>query len=224
MTFNTANIVSGLVVFVILVAIMFLCSRHISMKPGKGQNFLEWLIDFTNGILKGSLPNNEVNAFGLYAFVLFAFLFVSNTLGLFIQVSMHGVTLVRSPTSDPIVTLTFSLTTMMIAQFAGVRKLGYKRHFENYLHPFKIWIVMNVFEQFTDFLTLGLRIFGVVFSGEMLLKVIYTDLAAKGGAWLIAAVPLEVIWQGFSVFLGAIQAFVFVTLSTVYIAKGLGEE
>ncbi|MGL5104680.1 MAG: F0F1 ATP synthase subunit A, partial [Limosilactobacillus fermentum] len=28
-----------------------------------------------------------------------------------------------------------------------------------------------------------------------------------------------IIWQGFSVFIGAIQAYVFVTLTTVYISR-----
>ncbi|GEO68682.1 F0F1 ATP synthase subunit A [Levilactobacillus acidifarinae] len=224
LTFSTANVVSGLVVFLLVVAIVFFTSRHLAMKPTKGQNFLEWLIEFTNGILKGSIPSNEVSGFGLYGFTLFLFLFLSNQLGLFIQLTFHNATIVRSPTSDPIVTLTFSLMTLMLAQFAGVQKLGYKKHFTNYLKPFVFWLPISIFEEFTNFLTLGLRIFGVIFSGEMLLKLIWGLATSHGIATMIVAVPIEMVWQGFSAFLGAIQAFVFVTLSSVYISQKLEVE
>ncbi|MBS1005650.1 F0F1 ATP synthase subunit A [Levilactobacillus brevis] len=225
LTFSTANVVSGLVVFLLVVAVIFFTSRNLAMKPTKGQNFLEWLIDFTNGILKGSIPAKEVGGFGLYGFTLFLFLFLSNQLGLFIQLATSGgATIVRSPTSDPIVTLTFSLMTLMLAQFAGVRKLGYKTHFANYMKPFVFWLPISIFEEFTNFLTLGLRIFGVIFSGEMLLKLIWELAISHGIATMVVAVPIEMIWQGFSAFLGAIQAFVFVTLSSVYISQKLEVE
>ncbi|QMU07952.1 F0F1 ATP synthase subunit A [Levilactobacillus suantsaii] len=225
LTFSTANVVSGLVVFLLVLAVVFFTSRHLAMKPTKGQNFLEWLIEFTNGILKGSIPSNEVSGFGLYGFTLFLFLFLSNQLGLFIQLAMpNGATVVRSPTSDPIVTLTFSLMTLMIAQFSGVQKLGYKKHFANYLKPFVVWLPISIFEEFTNFLTLGLRIFGVIFSGEMLLKLIWGLATSHGLVTMIVAIPIEMVWQGFSAFLGAIQAFVFVTLSSVYISQKLEVE
>lgn len=224
LTFNAANIISGLVAFVLVFLFVFALSRHITMKPGRGQNVLEWLIDFTNGILKGSIPGNEVGAFGLYGFTLFMFLFVSNELGLLVQVAVGGKDFVRSPTSDPMVTMTFSLATLMLAHFAGVSKLGWKQHFQGYLKPFVFWLPISIFEEFTNFLTLGLRIFGVIYSGEMLLKIIGGLAFSHGIATMIVAIPLEMFWQGFSAFLGAIQAFVFVTLSSVYISRKLEVE
>ncbi|MDN6043107.1 MAG: F0F1 ATP synthase subunit A, partial [Lactobacillus sp.] len=35
---------------------------------------------------------------------------------------------------------------------------------------------------------------------------------------------LAIVWQGFSVFIGSIQAYVFVTLSMVYIGKKVAKE
>jgi F-type H+-transporting ATPase subunit a len=37
----------------------------------------------------------------------------------------------------------------------------------------------------------------------------------------IAAIPLLMVWQGFSIFIGAIQAFVFVILMMVYISQSI---
>ncbi|GAA3610667.1 F0F1 ATP synthase subunit A [Secundilactobacillus similis] len=224
LTFNAANIISGLIAFVLVFLLVFALSRHITMKPGRGQNILEWLIEFTNGILKGSIPGNEAGAFGLYGFTLFLFLFVSNELGLLVQVAVGGKDYVRSPTSDPMVTMAFSLATLMIAQYAGVSKLGWKKHFSGYLKPFVFWLPISIFEEFTNFLTLGLRIFGVIFSGEMLLKIIGEMAFSHGIVTLIVAAPIAMVWQAFSAFLGAIQAFVFVTLSSVYISKKLDVE
>jgi F0F1-type ATP synthase, subunit a len=62
------------------------------MKPGKGQNLLEYLIDFTNGIVKGIMPGDEGKPFYFYIFVLFTFILFSNTLGLFLEVKVNGVT------------------------------------------------------------------------------------------------------------------------------------
>ncbi|KRM57992.1 hypothetical protein C5L31_000623 [Secundilactobacillus malefermentans] len=224
LTFNADNVISGLIAFIIVFLLVFALSRKLTMKPGKGQNVLEWIIDFTNGILKGQIPGNEASAFGLYGFTLFLFLFVSNELGLFIQIAVGGKDYVKSPTSDPMITLTFSLATIMLAQFAGVAKLGYKQHFRNYLKPFVFWLPISIFEEFTNFLTLGLRIFGVIYSGEMLLKIIGQMAFSHGIATLIVSVPIEMIWQGFSLFLGAIQAYVFLTLSSVYISRKLEAE
>ncbi|WP_412989962.1 F0F1 ATP synthase subunit A [Pediococcus siamensis] len=225
LTFNTTNIISGLLAAIIVLVVVYLFSRNLKMKPTGKQNALEWLIDFTNKIVRGSITNGDAPNFGLYAFTLFLFIFVSNQLGMFLQISWNGVTYVRSPTSDPIVTLMLSLMTLMLAHFSGVKKFGFKGYFKNsYLTPFKFWLPISVFTELIDFLTLGLRIYGVIFSGEMLLKII-GEMAFSGGIGMtIAAAPIAFIWQAFSVFLGSIQAYVFVTLTSVYISQQIQSE
>ena len=84
---------------------------------------------------------------------------------------------------------------------------------------------INLIEEFTNFLTLSLRLYGNIYAGEVLLTLIGNDLAHAGGPFtLILAAPLAMIWQGFSVFIGSIQAYVFVTLSMVYIGKKVTQE
>ncbi|MRT18383.1 F0F1 ATP synthase subunit A, partial [Vitellibacter sp. q18] len=110
----------------------------------------------------------EASNFGLYAFTLFLFIFIANQLGLFIHVQVGQYTYLKSPTADPIVTLTLSFMTVALAHAAGVRKKGMGGYLKEYTQPFAVFSVINVFEQFTDFLTLGLRLFGNIFAGEML--------------------------------------------------------
>ena len=136
LTFSTANVISGLVAAIIVFAVVFAFSRNLKLKPTGKQNTLEWVIDFTNGILRSSVDETETRNFGLYAFTLFLFIFVANQLGLFLQIAWNDVTYLRSPTADPIVTLTLSLITMMIAHYSGVAKFGFKSYFERtYLSP-----------------------------------------------------------------------------------------
>ena len=79
-------------------------------------------------------------------------------------------------------------------------------------------------EQFTNFITLALRLYGNIYAGEVLLKLIFQLAQSHGLLTFIPAIPLELIWQGFSVFIGSIQAYVFVTLTMVYISQKVEKE
>ena len=190
------------------------------MKPTGGQNILEWIIDFTNGIVRGQLPGRDGGPLGLFAFTAILFVFFANQLGLFLQVSVNGVDYVRSPTANPVVTLTMAMVTLALAHYLGVVKFGFGGYISNsYLKPFAALLPINLVEEFTNLLTLALRLYGNIFAGETLLKLIGGMAFSHGLPTIIVALPLEIVWQGFSVFIGAIQAYVFVTLSTVYISR-----
>ena len=48
---------------------------------------------------------------------------------------------------------------------------GTKAYVGNYFKPFKLAII-NVFEEFSSTLTLGLRLYGNIFAGELLLSLL----------------------------------------------------
>ena len=52
---------------------------------GKRQNLIEYLLDFTNNIVDGQLPQKQARQFGLYAFTLFFFIIVANEMGMLLQ-------------------------------------------------------------------------------------------------------------------------------------------
>lgn len=54
---------------------------------------------------------------------------------------------------------------------------------------------ISIFEQFTNFITLALRLYGNIYAGEVLLKLIYNMANSKGVLTYIPAIPLEIIWQ-----------------------------
>jgi len=184
------------------------------------------MIDFTNGIVKSSMPDEQGKKYGLLIFTLFLFIFVSNQIGLAIQLPINGVNYIKSPTASPATTLTLAFLVLLLSHLMGVAKFGFKGYVKNsYFSPMPALFPINVLEQFTNFLTLALRLYGNIYSGEVLLTVIYEQLAKSHTPWTyLPAIPLEMIWQGFSIFIGSIQAYVFVTLTMVYISQKVEKE
>ncbi|MEJ7343708.1 F0F1 ATP synthase subunit A, partial [Staphylococcus epidermidis] len=78
--------------------------------------------------------------------------------------------------------------------------------FKGYVQPFWPLAIINVFEEFTSTLTLGLRLYGNIFAGELLLSLL-AGLVTNQPAWgWIIGIPGLIVWQGFSIFVGSIQA------------------
>ncbi|WP_413627438.1 F0F1 ATP synthase subunit A [Fructilactobacillus vespulae] len=218
LTFNVGNMISGVIVALIVLGLVFVCSRNLQLKPKGKQNLLEYMIDFTNGIVKSTLPSGSTKNYGLWAFTLFYFILISNLLGLFAHIEVGGIVYVKSPTADPIVAMSFALMSLLIAQFSSVKNLGYKKHFSTYMQPISYLLPINLMEELTNFLTLGIRVYGNIFAGELLAGLIAKMAFSGGVGMILVSAPLEMLWQGFSIFIGCIQAYVFVTLSCVYIS------
>ncbi|MHC5523192.1 F0F1 ATP synthase subunit A [Ligilactobacillus saerimneri] len=223
--FNVGNVLSGLIAAIIVFAVVYWFSRDVQLKPTGKQNALEYLIDFTNGIVKNALPDSEGRQFRLLAFTLFMFIFVSNQLGLMIEFIVGDVTYIKSPTSSVMTTLSLAFMVLVLSHAMGVKRFGFFGYLKNsYINPNPIMLPINILEQFTNFLTVALRLYGNIFSGEVLLTTIGAFAKSKGIMTVIPAIPLEMIWQGFSVFIGAIQAYVFVTLIMVYVSQKVEKE
>jgi F-type H+-transporting ATPase subunit a len=70
---------------------------------------------------------------------------------------------------------------------------------------------LNIIENLAKPVALAIRLFANIFAGEVLITVIL-----KLG---ILSIPFLAVWQGFSIFVGALQAFIFTILTMVYIAQ-----
>ncbi|WP_260116642.1 F0F1 ATP synthase subunit A [Nicoliella spurrieriana] len=226
LTFNIGNMVAATFAALVVLLVVVWLSRNLQVRPtSKKQAVLESIIDFSNTTTRGSMSDNDAASFKLYGFVLFVLIFVSNQLGLMLQVDVNGITYIKSPTADPMFTMTLALFTIALSHYAGVKKLGFGGYFKNtYLEPFVFWLPLALFEEFSNFLTLGLRLFGVIYAGEILLKLVGGLAFSDGIVTMIGLAPVELIWQAFSIFLGAIQAYVFVTLTSVYINGKISAE
>ncbi|MBE9564147.1 MAG: F0F1 ATP synthase subunit A, partial [Proteobacteria bacterium] len=83
-----------------------------------------------------------------------------------------------------------------------------------YLIP--VNIVMTAIEEVAKPISLGLRLFGNMFAGEL----IFMLIALLGGASLLGLVPqiaLGTIWAIFHILVISLQAFIFMLLTIVYL-------
>ena len=226
LNFDLTGIIGSTLMALAVFLICVWLARKVEMKPNKRQNVFEYLLDFTDGIVKDNVSDVDAQKhLSLYAFVLFLFIWFMNQLGMFLEVKVDDWVFIKSPTADPVATMSFAMMTLLLSFTFGVQRFGVGGYLKNYAQPVGFLLPVNVIEEFTNFLTLSLRLYGNIYAGEVLLTLIGNDLAHAGGPFtLILAAPLAMVWQGFSVFIGSIQAYVFVTLSMVYIGKKLTTE
>ena len=60
---------------------------------------------------------------------------------------------------------------------------------------------LKIIEEFANTLTLGLRLYGNIFAGELLLGLL-AGLGSSGVGGALGAIIPMLAWQGFSVFIG----------------------
>ena len=210
--FNLASImmliITAIIVFIIAI--------------GK-QNFIEWIFDFVRGIIESNMAWKKGGQFHFLAVTLILFIFVANMLGLPFAIVTHDHYLWwKSPTADATVTLTLSTMMILLTHYYGVKMRGTKAYVGNYFKPFWPLAIINVFEEFSSTLTLGLRLYGNIFAGELLLSLLAGLFFQNGWGWIIS-IPGLIIWQGFSIFVGTIQAYIFIMLSMVYMSHKVAD-
>ncbi|MBB6732997.1 F0F1 ATP synthase subunit A [Cohnella zeiphila] len=221
-------VVTSLVAFILA----RLSVRNLSVEnPGKLQNFMEWVVEFVSNVIGMATDFKRGRVYLTLGLTLILYIFIGNMLGLpfnFITEAHHGhATFLgmelfmdgkdeaefawwKSPTADASMTMALALTVIVISHIQGVRH-NRKHYLKHYFEPWPFFLPINIIETLSKPLTLGLRLFGNIYAGEVMIGVIL------GMGWV--GIPALLLWQGFSVFVGAIQAFVFTMLTMVYIGQ-----
>ncbi len=116
---------------------------------------------------------------------------------------------------------------IVLTHFFGMKRFGFKGYlvFNSYLRPVGFLLQVKLMEEFTNLLGhLGLRLYGNIFAGEVLLGLIAGTVASVG-LWVIPlAIPLEMIWVAFSIFIGCLQALLCDTFNGLYVTQIETEE
>jgi F-type H+-transporting ATPase subunit a len=222
--FNGANMLMITVASLIVFLIAVLSTRKLAMKPTGMQNFFEWVMDFVKGIINSTMDWKDGGRFHILGITLIMYIFVSNMLGLPFAIVVDDKLWWKSPTADPIITLTLAVMVLGLSHYYGIKLKGAKGYAEGFFSPMKFLFPLKIIEEFANTLTLGLRLYGNIFAGELLLSLLATGLAHQGIAGTIAAIPLTLVWQGFSIFVGTIQAYIFTMLTMVYLAHKVSHD
>ncbi|WP_240376162.1 F0F1 ATP synthase subunit A [Bacillus piscicola] len=222
---NLSNILMLTISAIIVFCIGFFSARNLKMKPSGMQNIFEWLIDFVKNIINSTMDWKTGERFFGLGITIFLLILVANLIGIpFMIVTAQDHTVWwRSPTADPVITMTFAVMVVVLTHFYGIKMKGIKEYGKGFLQPMPFLLPLNILEEFANTLTLGMRLFGNLYAKEILL----TLLASAGGASILgflgAGVPM-IAWQAFGLFIGVIQAFIFLMLTMVYMAHKVADD
>jgi F-type H+-transporting ATPase subunit a len=222
-TFNLSNVLMITIASVIVFLIAVLGTRAIQMRPTGMQNFMEWVIDFVKGIVGSNMDWKTGGRFLTLGLTLIMYIFVSNMLGLPFAIVFDHVLWWKSPTADPTITLTLAVMIVALTHYYGIKLKGVKGYSSDFFKPLPFLFPFKIIEEFANTLTLGLRLYGNIYAGEVLLGLL-VKLGTSGVlVGIFSIIPL-IVWQGFSIFVGVIQAFIFVMLTMVYMAHKVSHD
>ncbi len=200
--------------------------------PGGWQNFVEWIAEFIDSSVKGSFTAKNYVVAPL-ALTIFVWIFLMNAMDLVpvdllpklaslfghhvMGMDPHEVYFKVVPTTN--LDVTFGLSTEVFAMIVWYNikskgLLGWPKQLIS--HPFTIWgapfnIMLNGVEEFAKLISLALRLFGNMFAGELLFLLI--ALLPWWAQW-----PLGGGWAIYHILVVALQAFIFMLLTIVYLA------
>ncbi|MBS4749984.1 MULTISPECIES: F0F1 ATP synthase subunit A [unclassified Granulicatella] len=216
-------VLSTLITCASVIVFTYFTTKKLSIRPNRGQTVMEMLVNFIKDIVtnnvKWEVAGKPLTIFGT---TLFLFILMSNLLDLPFFVEAGGYSFWNAPTANAVVCLVLSLMVILLSHYLGIQRFGFKKYVsKNYLEPVKFLLPLKILEEFTNTLTLALRLYGNIYAGEVLIALLAQMSLAAGLGTIIPAVVLTVIWQAFSVMVAGIQAYVFTTLSMVYIGHKL---
>lgn len=216
---STTLIQTWIVMVVIAVLGVWAARAARAGMPGRLQNLFELLIGFVSGFIGGSAevgPEHPVRNRRLlfeYLATLFLFVLAANMLD------------VIPPYTAPTNTLNTTLALALLT-FAFTHLSGLVRHRSRYGKTFihtpgfigYLFLIIVVIEELSKPLTLAFRLFGNIFAGELMVMVLLRLIPLRWYYFAGGFVP-HVGWLLFSVFVGAVQAFIFMVLSLAYVGQ-----
>lgn len=202
--------------------------------PGGFQNTIEAIVDFVNKQIAESFTVHNP-LIGPLALTVFVWVFLMNCMDL-IPVDLLpeiakliGVEYLKVvPTTDISVTLGMAFCVFALTIYYNIKVKGAVGYIKSFLfHPFGKFlmpfnIIMTMIEEIAKPLSLGLRLFGNLFAGELvflLIALIGGTLGAGLAAlfWIPLQIVLDMAWLAFHILVVTLQAFIFMVLTIVYL-------
>ena len=223
-TINIDTMFFSILIMLGVMSVAYKVGKNVTAGAPTGmQNVLETLIDFVNGLVKEAFPkpNKLVGPLGL---TIFLWVFLMNAMDL-VPVDllpklahMVGIEYLKVvPTTDPHTTFAMALTVFAICIYYNVKIKGAIGYFKSFLvHPFGIALapinfVLTMVEEIAKPLSLALRLFGNMFTGELVFLLIAIL------PWYIIPIPGS-MWAIFHILVITLQAFIFMVLTIMYIS------
>jgi len=179
-------------------------TRRLTIVPSKGQALMELVVSTIDSQIRDTMQTDPAPYRALIGSI-FLFTLISNWSSL-----VPGI---EPPTAHIETDAAMALIVFVATIASGVRVRGLRGYLATYAEPTWVMIPLNIVEQFARTFSLIVRLFGNVMSGVFIIGVILTL------AGLIVPIPLMAL----DLLTGAIQAYIFAVLATVFIGAAVGE-
>jgi len=209
--------------------------------PAGLQNFVEMIVDFVDGNVKDMFHGKNALVAPL-ALTIFVWVFLMNFMDL-IPVDLipkimeafgiHYQKIV--PSTDPNITLGMALGVFVLMIYYSLKVKGpiafiKELSCQPFAPPTKgpaiilapLLIAVNLFMEIVGLLakpfSLGLRLFGNMYAGEMIFILIATMFVGGLSFWFVLGGLLQIGWAIFHILIITLQAFIFMVLTVVYLS------
>lgn len=208
-------------------------------KPSGFLSFLELLINFVDNAVRESFPGKS-QLIAPLALTIFVWVLLWNVMDI-VPVDLFpaifaagGIEYLKIvPSADMSATFALSLSVFLLILYYSVAGKGVGGFVKEMLtHPFGVWllpfnIILNVVELLAKPLSLALRLFGNLYAGELIFILIalftlgnsMSELLTSVGGWasILGHMALQFAWAVFHILVIPLQAFIFMTLTIVYL-------
>ena len=216
MTVNIDTLVTMYIAMFFLLFIAFIASRKLTIVPNKLQMVAEGVVTFFTTTVESMMGSKKESKKHIPLLAtLFLFIVTANLMGQLPWRLLHLKTgELASPTNDINMTAAMAIIVLIYYLYCGIRKKGL-RYFLHSFNPIDIVIaIVELLEIVIRPFTLALRLFANILAGELLV-VAFVGIFAY-------FLPLPIMF--FEVFVGFVQALVFMMLSTAYVALAVEDE
>lgn len=200
--------------------------------PGKFQTAVELLLEFVDGSVK-DMYHGKSKLIAPLALTIFVWVFMMNLMDLlpidmlpYIAENWLGLPAMRVvPSADVNITLAMALGVFVLILFYSIKVKGISGFAKELsLHPFNhpVFIPVNLVLEGISLLSkpvsLGLRLFGTMYAGELIF-ILIAGLLPWWSQW-----ALNLPWAIFHILIITLQAFIFMVLTIVYLSMASTSE
>ena len=199
--------------------------------PGLLQCSIEAIVDFIDD-LTISIFEHKNPLVAPLALTIFVWVFLMNLMDL-VPVDwipqlahMAGINFMKVvPSTDPNVTMAMAFSVFILILYYSIKQKGlggFVKELTSHPLPGKAAIPVNLLLELVNLIakpiSLGLRLFGNMYAGEMIFILIALMFGAGFGIALLGGV-LHWVWAIFHILIITLQAFIFAVLTIVYLAQ-----
>lgn len=200
----TAPVAVTWAIMVALALFALLATRHLKLHPGQMQTVLEGFVTTIDGQVRDTM-NRDPAPYRALIGTIFLFVLIANWSSL-----IPGI---EPPTAHLETDAALALVVFIATIAFGISGRGFRGYLATFAEPSWVMIPLNLIEQITRTFSLIVRLFGNVMSGVFVVGIV---LSLAG---LFVPIPLMAL----DLLTGAVQAYIFAVLATVFIGAAVGE-